>query len=204
MDIQQTGGIILAGGQSRRMGRDKAQLRLQSDGPTLLERAIISLRAVVGDNLIVIANQPKKYLLDLVVVSDNFPGNGPLAGLEAGLTVSQMNYNILVACDMPFLQVPLLQALVNWANEGDWDAVVPLNQEGLPEPLCAVYQRRTLEVARDFLQQKRNKMADFLEAINTRYLTISYYEEFDPQLRSFKNLNTLQDYNEVVRNISNE
>jgi molybdopterin-guanine dinucleotide biosynthesis protein A len=186
------------------MGSDKAQLRLEPDGPSLLERAVASLRTVVGDNVIVIANQPEKYKLELMIVPDNFPGSGPLAGLEAGLTVSHMNYNILVACDMPFLQAPLLQAIVNWANEGNWDAVVPLNQDGLPEPLCAVYQHRTLEVARGFLQQKRNKMADFLAAINTHYLTISDYEEFDPQLRSFKNLNTLQDYNEAVRNISNE
>jgi len=198
------GGIILAGGQSRRMGSDKANLRLQPDGPTLLERAVASLRTVVGDNLIVIANQPEKYNLELMVVGDNFPSNGPLAGLEAGLTASQMDYNILVACDMPFLQTDLLQALVIWAKEGNWDAIVPLNRESLPEPLCAIYQRRTLEVARSCLQQKRNKMAEFLKAINTRYLALCDYEEFDPQLLSFKNLNTSQEFTEAARNISNE
>jgi molybdopterin-guanine dinucleotide biosynthesis protein A len=105
------GGIILAGGQSRRMGQPKALLRLTPDGPTLIELALAAVRSVAADAILV-TNAPETYaFLGCRMVADQFPGLGALAGIHAGLAVSAHEHNLIVACDMPFLNPALLAAL---------------------------------------------------------------------------------------------
>jgi molybdopterin-guanine dinucleotide biosynthesis protein A len=176
------------------MGTDKALLKLPPDGPTLIERVISAAQPVAEAGIVVVTNHPGKYQwLGLPVVTDNYPGSGPLAGLEAGLAASKAENNFLLACDMPFVQTPLLNALLSWAKDTDgktWDAVVPLNPEGKPEPLCALYNARVLPVAREYLTEQMLKMSDFLSALVTRYVEAAELKRYDPDLNSFKNLNT--------------
>ncbi len=197
----ETGVIILAGGQSSRMGTDKALLKLSPDGPTLIEWVISAAQPVAEAGIIVVANQPGNYKwLGLPVIPDNYPGNGPLAGLEAGLAASKAENNFLLACDMPFVQTDLLKALLVWAEDTggkSWDAVVPLNAEGKPEPLCALYNARVLPVAREYLTEQMLKMSDFLSALVTRYVEAAELKRYDPDLNSFKNLNTPREMSAV-------
>lgn len=95
------GTILLAGGQSRRMGRNKALLRLQADGPTIIEQVIAAVQPW-GPPLIV-TNTPEDYaFLGLQMVPDARPGTGALGGLYSGLAAATAPYNFVVACDMPF------------------------------------------------------------------------------------------------------
>jgi molybdopterin-guanine dinucleotide biosynthesis protein A len=178
------------------MGVDKSLLRLQPDSPTIIELVVKALRPVTGNRIVIVSNQPGKYdWLGLPVVTDNYPGCGPLAGLEAGLAAQNTGQSLLVACDMPFLNPGLLQALVEFSEEGRRrDALVPLNQAGLPEPLCALYNTRVLPVARELLGEGQYKMSSFLSSIITRYLLVDELRKYDPKMRSFVNLNTPEEY----------
>src|SRR5690349_13497485 len=100
-------GIVLAGGRSERMGRDKALLQI--DGISLVERAAQTLRAV-ADTVIVVADRPNKYVFDdgTPVLGDKYPGMGPLGGLLTGLDAAGAGCHFALACDMPFVQPELL------------------------------------------------------------------------------------------------
>lgn len=203
-----TGGIILAGGLSRRMGSDKAQLSLKPGGKTLLELVIEPVKSVVlPEDLIIVANKMPVFSQEaqlFTVVADNFPGKGPLAGLEAGLNRTKQAYNFLLACDMPFLQVSLLRGMVARAGEDAeerWDALVPLNRSGLPEPLCALYHRRVLPVVRNCLSNNVLKMGEFLSSIATRFMEPGEIEQLDPSFSSFENLNTGIELAEAARRV---
>lgn len=192
------GAIVLAGGQSRRMGTDKALLRLKSGGPRLLELVLAAVKPLVK-GIIVSANRPDDYAwAGLPLVPDNFRGKGPLAGLEAGLTASASDYNLVAACDMPWLEPRLLQYLVGQAQ--GYQAIVPLNETGQPEPLCAVYSKACLPAIRRHLEADSLKMSGWLSNVKTRYVPAQELREFDPELRSFRNLNRPEDlpvmYNE--------
>src|SRR5690349_20502843 len=112
------GVIILAGGQSRRMGTNKALLRLAPGGPTLIEQ-VVALTAPLGPALLV-TNTPADYaFLGLPMVPDARPGSGALGGLYSGLQAAPAPYNLAVACDMPFLQPALLRWLADQPRDYD-------------------------------------------------------------------------------------
>jgi molybdopterin-guanine dinucleotide biosynthesis protein A len=187
--------LILAGGRSRRMGQNKALLRLRPDGPTLIE---LVLRAVapLTDRILVSTNAPDAYAwLRVPLVPDRFAGCGPLAGLEAGLTANSAGHLILLGCDMPFVATDLLRYLASLRDEAA--AVVPLNRAGQPEPLCAVYSQACLPVIRARLAAGRYQMSGWLDAVPVRFVPAGELEPVDPGLRSFRNLNTPADLAEA-------
>src|SRR5213076_662339 len=126
------GVIILAGGQSRRMGANKALLRLDSAGPRIIERVLAAAQPL-GPALLV-TNTPADYaFLGLPMVPDARPGTGALGGLYSGLAAATAPYNLVVACDMPFLQPALLAYLA--AQPRDYDVLIPRWAEpGQPKP----------------------------------------------------------------------
>jgi molybdenum cofactor guanylyltransferase len=190
--LEKPGGIILAGGQSHRMGTDKALLRLTPDSPRLIELAVKALAPLTG-SIIVSANTPEKYAwLNLPVVPDNFPGCGPLAGLEATLSLTPAVWNIALACDMPEVSPALLNYLLERAQTqtSNLVAVVPLDRDGLPQPLCAVYKREALPYIRAQLQTGNFKLTNWLKDAPVLWLPADELLPFDPTLASFRNINT--------------
>jgi molybdopterin-guanine dinucleotide biosynthesis protein A len=185
------GAIVLAGGQSRRMGTDKALLRLAPEGPRLLEMVLTVVQPLASP-VFISTNRPAEYSwAGLPLVGDTYPGSGPLAGLEAGLSASPAEFNFLVACDMPWLAAPLLAYLLQLAPP--YEAVVPLNQMGRAEPLCAVYSKKCLPVIRRHLASGSFKMTGWLNEINTMFVPAGQIAEYDPDFRSFRNLNRPED-----------
>lgn len=185
------GGIILAGGQSRRMGTNKALLRLEPGGPTLIERVVAALRPVTA-GLLLVTNQPDEYAwLNLPMVGDNYKVGASLAGLEAGLAASSFEYNLVVACDMPYINPELLRGLVN--RPRDYDALVPVNRDNQRETLCAVYSRCCLPAIRQSLEQGNYRMAGWFSEVRTMFVPAHELEQYDPALESFINLNTPQE-----------
>ena len=176
------------------MGVNKALLRLEPGGSTLIEKVIAALQPIVSQPLL-ITNTPEIYQwLGLPIVSDNYSYAGPLAGIEAGLQASPAEYNLVVGCDMPYLQTKLLQYLVVHAQANSSVlAVIPLNPQGVAEPLCAVYSKKALATIQRRLQLGQYKPLDLADEIEVAFLTAPQLQAYDPALCSFVNLNTPAD-----------
>ena len=134
-------GFILAGGNSRRMGRDKALLKLGLGGPSLLEQTARIVSEAVGN--VTVIGAPERYgHLGWPVVADVHPGCGPMGGLQTILQISRTDWNLVLACDMPELTVELITDLAKSVLEGSFDCVISQDASGQLHPLCAVYHRR--------------------------------------------------------------
>ena len=180
--------VILAGGLSRRMGRDKAALPA-GDG-TLIEHLARRLAPVV-DETIVAGGSNRATLPGVRMVEDRYPGLGPLAGMHAGLLAARYSHVWVVGCDLPDADPGLASLLQGLA--GHYDAVVP-RLDGEPQGVCALYDRALASRIEDLLTAGERRVNMLLAASNVRYVTPEELRVVDPGLRSFRNINTLADY----------
>jgi molybdopterin-guanine dinucleotide biosynthesis protein A len=186
-------GIILAGGENKRMGVDKAFLKVA--GMPMIEHVLLALGSVVHQ-IIIVTNSPERYGgYDVKVVSDRLDRRGPLTGIYSGLFVSDSEYNIVVACDMPFLNAGLLSYMLEQAQ--GYEAVVPLRGEQT-EPLHAVYSKKLLSVMEKQIGEDDRRIQSLFVRAKVRYVTEEEINRFDPERRSFINLNTPQQYKEAT------
>ena len=182
--------VILAGGQSRRMGKDK--LRLSLAGETLLERTLRRFSAVFPKVLVSTASPERYPELGECRVYDRYPGAGPLAGLHAALMAAGEDV-FLVGGDMPFADPDRAQRLI--ALCGDCEACVLVDGEGRWEPLFGFYRFSALEKAEAMLSAGQNRMTGLLSQLRLREVTLAELgEESDSLLR---NLNKPEDYEKL-------
>jgi molybdenum cofactor guanylyltransferase len=203
MDESRIAAIIVAGGKSTRLGRDKASEPLL--GIPLLQRVVNRLAGLVDEYVIVKARgQRLPELLppaSLVVVEDVYPEIGPLGGLYAGLRSLDSPYAVAFACDMPLLQRPLVEELIRLAP--GHDIVVPV-REGFPEPLCAAYSRTCLAPIQEQIDSGNYKIAGFYGRLRPLYLSPEVWRAFDPEGLSFLNLNREEDLRRAESLLSRE
>jgi molybdenum cofactor guanylyltransferase len=186
-------GIVLAGGENRRMGVDKAFLPVA--GMPMIEHVLRALRKSV-ERIIIVTNSPGAYAsYDAVVITDACDKRGPLTGIYSGLLHSRDEYNVVVACDMPFLNSRLLSYMTGLA--GQYDAVLPKIGDFI-EPLHAVYRRGLLQVIEDHIKRDQRKIRGILTGLRVRHVTEKEIDRFDPLRRSFINLNTPEEYEEAT------
>lgn len=185
--IEDCTALILAGGDSRRMGQDKAALVL--DGKTLLERVTATMQSVFP-KVIVSVRQPRSGV-ELPQVYDEQASSGPLAGLIAGLAQADTPWVFAVACDMPFVTRAVVIHLAALRN--GFQAVVPV-VGGYNQPLAAFYAASALEAMRASLAAGDKSLRGALEKLKVRYVSEAELRECDPQLRSFFDLDTPQDF----------
>ncbi len=186
-------GIVLSGGENRRMGADKAFLKVS--GVPLIEHVLRSLKEVF-QNIIIVTNAPERYTdYSVKVVGDAVEIRGPLTGIYSGLLQSSDEYNFVVACDMPFLNSRLISYLAGLA--AGHDIVVP-SIGGRPEPLHAVYRRGLITVIEKEIKQDRRRIQGIFGQAKVRYVTEDEIDRFDPSRKSFKNLNTPEEYEEAA------
>ncbi len=194
----QMSGVILAGGASWRLGRDKALERIGDK--TLIERAVDSLAPLTTEVLVVVARPEQAVALHLPpsvrVVSDRYPGRGSLGGIFTGLDASAEPWSLVVACDMPFLNGELLHHLIEASS--NVDAVVPL-LGGQPEPLHALYSKACLASMERMVRAGDLKIAPLFEAVRVRYVDEGTIDRIDPRHLSFFNINTRADLEEAAR-----
>ena len=184
-------GIVLAGGASRRMGRNKAFLEL--DGRSLIEIVIERMASVCAE-VLVVANKAQPYdSLGVPVVEDRFRAVGALGGLHAGLEAATHELALVVGCDMPFLNPDLLRAFTGWA-EGFDVAVLRYGEEEYVEPLHGAYGRTCMPAIEAVIRAKRRRIVSFFPHVRVRYVTQEEVMPFDPDLRSFRNVNTPQEW----------
>jgi molybdopterin-guanine dinucleotide biosynthesis protein A len=189
--------VIQAGGQSTRMGENKA-LKLFLGRP-LIQRVTERL-APVADELLVTTNQPEDYaFLNLPLFSDLRPGRGPLGGLYTALVSARHPYVAVVACDMPFASAPLLVAAAGLLAQERADVVIAETSEGF-EPLHAVYRREicipAIEAAMDADQWR---VISWFPKVKLRKLTSEELGRYDPDGIAFWNVNTLEEFADAER-----
>ena len=180
--------VILAGGLSRRMGRDKAGLPA-GDG-TIIQHLARRLAPVVIET-IVAGGSGRHNLPGVTIVDDRYPGLGPLAGIHAGLLVARSPLVWVVGCDLPDVDPGLAALLCGLA--GDVDAVVP-RIDSEPQGVCAVYDRALAPRIEGLLAAGERRVKMLLAASNVRYVTPGELRAVDPELLSFRNINTPAEY----------
>ncbi|HXN71402.1 MAG TPA: molybdenum cofactor guanylyltransferase [Candidatus Acidoferrales bacterium] len=194
----QVGGFVMAGGQSSRMGRDKALLEI--DGVSLLVHAANLLQSVVGTPIVVAS--PGLYgSLGLRIVADDWPGYGPLGGIATALRASTTNWNLIIACDLPYLTKEWLEFLVGRALKSKAEAVVPMNERGA-EPLCAMYHKNAERRIRAAVESGVRKVTGSFAGLRVEYVEPDDWKAFASDGLLFKNMNSPADYEEAKARLS--
>ena len=189
-------GVILAGGKSRRMGENKALMRLGDN--TLIGHVIHRMRRVT-DELLLVTNSPTEYAhLGVSMHGDIFPGTGALGGVYTGLTHASHDTVLCVACDSPFLEPKLLTYLVSVL--GEYDAVMPetfTHQDDTQttlQTLCAAYSKRCLPIIALMLRESELRVHALQERVHIKHVSPKVWQKFDPDGISFFNINTPEDF----------
>ncbi len=181
---------IQAGGKSSRMGEDKSFVKL--NGRPLIEIVIDAVQGL-GQETILITNKPAAYRhLSLPLFADLYPEHGPLGGIYTAVFHASYSHTLIVACDMPWLQRPLLAHLITLREKAD--VVVP-RWDKFPEPLHAVYSKTCLPPIKQNLEVGKLKITGFFNQVTVQFVEREELERFDGNGRSFTNINTPQDLN---------
>jgi molybdopterin-guanine dinucleotide biosynthesis protein A len=184
--------FILAGGASSRMGTDKSQLPL--DGQTFTERIAETLLKLT-DSVFVVGRQAES---GLPCVPDVYAQWGALGGLHAALTACKREWAIVVACDLPFVTAELFSFLAE--KRVGHEAVVPIQEDGRPQPLAALYRvDPCLQRATELIEAGRRRPLDLIEAVKTCWVSFAEIRNLDQAERFFVNINTPSDYYEATR-----
>ncbi|MEW5960916.1 MAG: molybdenum cofactor guanylyltransferase [Chloroflexota bacterium] len=177
---------VLAGGQSTRMGQNKAFLPV--GGRRVIER-VLDVVAPLTDDLFIGANSPEEYReFGLRLAPDVYPNKAALGGIYSAIHAAQHSRVLVVACDMPFLKGALLQYLIELAPTAA--VVVPLIEPGQPETLHAIYSKACLPAIEPRLLANRLRIIGFFEEVPVRYVARAEVAQFDPHFHSFLNMNT--------------
>src|SRR6185295_9481229 len=186
--------FILAGGASRRMGTDKSQLPIERQ--TFAERIAETLLQV-ADSVKLVGGLGSNFRR----VADVYPQWGALGGIHAALAACKSDWAIVVACDLPFVTAELFSFLASFCL--DHDAVVPIQQDGRPQPLAALYRvDPCLQRATELIEAGRRRPLDLLETVKTRWVSFAEIRNLEQSERFFVNINTPSDYYEATRGYS--
>jgi molybdopterin-guanine dinucleotide biosynthesis protein A len=164
-----TAGFVLVGGQSRRMGRDKALLPWKSG---VLVEEIAAKAATVTRHVALVGNPSRYAHLNYPCIADLRPGMGPLSGIEAALASGRGDLNLILACDMPEMEEVHLVKLVDAARRSSAKCIVTADGSGRMHPLCAVYRRECLPAVRSALDEGRLKLTALVQDLQAEVVTI--------------------------------
>ena len=177
--------ILLAGGKSSRLGTDKARIKL--DGRFAMVQSAAEKLLAVSDEVVAVTDGRRYDNLKVKWVSDIYPGAGPLGGLYSGLLATKSSHALVVACDMPFLNLALLRYMISLPR--DYDVLIPKLGHKL-EPLHAIYSRNCLQPIERLLKEGHFKILDFFDQVIVHHLTEEEIERYDSDHHSFFNINT--------------
>ena len=183
--------IVLAGGKSSRLGRDKS---LQVIGAKSLIQWVVDHLTTLSTEIIIVTAHGEMLSCssstEIRIAADVYPGKGSLVGIYSGLMASSSPRAIVVGCDMPFLSVDLLDYMSQISST--FDVVVPRTRENV-EPLCAVYSKNCLASIHNLLERDELRLSELLNMVKVRYIKEDEINRFDPEHLSFFNINTWAD-----------
>jgi len=177
------------------MGENKA-LKLFS-GQVLIARMVARLRSL-ADELLITTNQPEAFaFLGQPLVPDLLPGKGALSGLYTAVAAAHQPYVAVLACDMPFIDPRLLAIERDLMEQSGADVVMPFSPQGA-EPLHAIYRQATcLPAIRSALEADQRRLTSWLPTVRVREMPAEEVQRFDPQFRSFINVNTPEEFHQA-------
>ena len=177
--------IILAGGNSLRMGENKAFLQI--DGLPIISRIHTAFKDLF-EEVIIVTNEKELFKgFDSTIHTDLLPNKGALGGLYTGIFYSTFQYSFCVACDMPFIKRSLVKFLIE--NTNGEDAIVPRTSDGL-QPLHAIYSKKCLHAIKTIMEQGKYRIIDFYNLVEVKIVDEMEFLHLDPQRESFVNVNT--------------
>jgi molybdenum cofactor guanylyltransferase len=203
LDASKKGAIILCGGKSSRMGRDKASLPFGSE--LMLQRVVRLLSEVVDSSAIVVVSASGQILPplppEIQVACDENPGRGPLEGLAAGLKNMPDHVEAVYAtsCDVPLMATGFVRAMFNLL--GNHEIAVPVEGQ-FHHPLAAVYRPRVLTVVQQLLNANRLRPRFLFDEVDTVEINVDSLREFDRTLSTLMNLNYPEDYEAALKQLS--
>ncbi len=180
---------VLAGGQSARMGVNKA---LQTIGDqTLIEHVLAIHNHILFQDIMIMTNSPDEYrYLGYPMFSDTHMGQGAVGGIHSALQHSTTEYVLILACDMPFIQKNLINLLIEHIQTSTYKAIVP-TVKGYPQGVIALYHRDCLVYFESTIQQGQRKLKHIFESITPiHYIDEPQWQQYDPDGLSFMNINT--------------
>ncbi|RXJ01901.1 molybdenum cofactor guanylyltransferase [Anaerobacillus alkaliphilus] len=195
------GLILLSGGKSSRMGTNKALLPIE--GKANIERIVDSLGDEFTDRVLV-TNSPDEYALlkeKVKIVTDIYPGLGPLSGIHAGLLASSAEYNVVVACDMPFVSKKLARLLVE--KSVGYQAAVP-RFNGMRQPLFAVYHKSIVSEIEQFLKGNDFRVNNLWGKVKMLWVEDESLQSIPEVEKAFFNMNYPEEYDQVKKWVSKE
>ncbi len=193
--------ILLAGGQSKRMGKDKAFLKLQDK--TFL-RLILESVDNYCDEIVIVGNKEKKVYLkeaenlkaSIKFTKDLYPYQGPLNGIISAVDHISADYVFVATCDTPLIKGQIISLLQSYID--DYDTVVPVIN-GKIQPLNTLYKKLSLKKAKDLFLSGERSLFSLIQSLNTRYLDENCIRSIDKNLSSYWSINTPQDYEKLIQ-----
>jgi len=185
--------FILAGGASRRMGTDKSQLLL--DGKSFLEHVAAALATISSE--VTVVGQPPSDSTNLPHLPDVYPNWGALGGVHTALASSDAAWCLIVACDFPFVTAALFDRLASLRS--GFEAVAPIQDDGIPQPLCTFYKTKPCLVrAEALINSGERKPVALLQSVQTRWVPFTEIDDLPGADEFFDNINTAADYDRIV------
>jgi molybdenum cofactor guanylyltransferase len=199
-------GFVLAGGASRRFGRDKALVEF--DGEPLIVRLVRILQAATDAPVRIIGDAAKYSQVGAECIADRWPGEGPLGGIITALEASNAStapdsWSLIIGCDMPFLTSEWLQHIAERAAGSQADVVVPESTHG-PEPLCACWRESASPTLRHAFEGGVRRVTEAMKQLSMEVLDAADWKRFDNFDRLFWNMNTPADYQEAIHMLKEE
>jgi molybdenum cofactor guanylyltransferase len=197
------GGIVLCGGQSRRMGRAKAWLPF---GPESMLQRVARIAAQAVQPVVAVAAQDQDLPAlpsDILVTRDAVNGRGPLQGMAAGLAIlnGRVHAAYITSCDAPFLRVAFIERMIEFL--GDYDIAVP-EADGFRHPLAGVYRLSILPEVQELLAAGKSRAGLLFDKCRTRVVKADQFAAADPGLQSLRNVNSPEDYEMALEELAAE
>jgi molybdopterin-guanine dinucleotide biosynthesis protein A len=201
--VEAVAGFILAGGESRRMGTEKSRLVL--DGQSFVERiarelaCVTSSIKIVGDKVTPAElNLHLNLPSDIQAAPDVYPQWGALGGVHAALSACSENWALVIACDFPFVTSELFLSLASLRD--DFEAVAPIQEDGIPQPLCSLYRvEPCLHLAERLIKSGERKPITLLQSVRTRWVLFNELRHLKGANHFFDNINTPADYDRIKK-----
>ncbi len=189
--------IILCGGRSRRMGKDKGSLVL--NGKPMIVHVLDTVKSIVDEIILVLRDQEQidKYKpilkdvdVSIKIVTDETKDQGPLVGILTGLSHVNSEYAQVLPCDSPFISKSFVLKMFEIAKGGKFDAIVPIWDDGHIEPLHSLYKKDIITIIRDLIKKEKRNVSSLFEGLDVEYIDV---EDLDETAMSFRNLNKVND-----------
>lgn len=188
-------GIILAGGQSSRMGFDKQFLKINNR--RIIDDLTYKLEKEF-EEIIIVTNKPGQYQGSKHrIVTDIIVGKGPLSGIHVGLKESSSNYAFVIGCDMPNVNIDYIRYMKDFIGESQGDGCITSLGNSI-EPFHGFYSKNIIGKIESYLSSNRRSIAGLINELNFLYIGEDQAREFSPGWDMFSNLNTLEDINRYI------